>query len=378
MGDQSQLRRDAESKPDRADRRGGLKQAYARRQLLDRADHRRAGKAQRDIHQKDGGSDLDYARVDPPAEALRIVLAAKNRNRVSDQHGDRGGFHAARRRAGRAADQHQYDEDRLTDSRHGGQIERIEARGTGRDRLEQRPKDPFAERELSEIIQKEDDRGHRDQNRGGDQYHLALHTVALEAEFIRHDVLPRQKADTAHDDQKHQDDIDQRMGRIIGHRREFLSGSSHQVKAGVAESGDRMEHRHPNSPRAVVDDKNRHHDHRADQLDESSALEDELRESDDTANVRRGDRVLHRAPLAERQSLTHQHHRGRHHRDHAQSSDLDQSQDDRLTEARPIGRGVLHDQPRHTDRGGRGEQRLIKRRERSALRREGQHKDQSP
>ena len=54
----------------------------------------------------------------------------------------------------------------------------------------------------------------RDRDGSCAQNDLALHPVPPQVQPVGADIVPRQKADTAHDDQQHNVDVDQRVGYV--------------------------------------------------------------------------------------------------------------------------------------------------------------------
>ena len=75
-----------------------------------------------DIHGENGGRSSDRVFLDAPSKEMGVFLSPEHRQRIADHDGNRRGFHAARRRSGRAADQHQHDNDELRRFTHHGQI----------------------------------------------------------------------------------------------------------------------------------------------------------------------------------------------------------------------------------------------------------------
>ena len=137
-----------------------------------------------------------------------------------------------------------------------------------------------------------------------------------------------------------------------------------------------MEDGVPDTEESVVAAEGREQGKCAEELDEEGAAQDEAREPDDAADLRSRDGVLHGAALHERDFMTGQKSEGGGDRDDAESADLDQHEDDRLAEARPVGAGVLHDEAGYAHRRGRREQRLVERRPEAARRRNRQHQEQ--
>ena len=111
------------------------------------------------------------------------------------------------------------------------------------------------------------------------------------------DVIPRQKADAAHDDQQHNDDVDQRVGHVRRQGRVEGIHPSENIKARVAEGGNGVKYCHPHAPQSVVPAERRQQRESPDQLHKERSLEDEPRQAHDAAHRRSGNGILHGAAL---------------------------------------------------------------------------------
>ena len=92
----------------------------------------------------------------------------------------------------------------------------------------------------AELIALEKQKGEEQQGGGGNQDQLALQAVGPEPETVLPEVVPGEKAQTAHEDEQRDGPPDQRVAYIAG-QGGVGSAGPHQVKAGVAESGDGVE-----------------------------------------------------------------------------------------------------------------------------------------
>ena len=137
-----------------------------------------------------------------------------------------------------------------------------------------------------------------------------------------------------------------------------------------------MKYCHPHAPQTIVPAERRQQRESPDQLHKERSLEDEPRQAHDAAHRRSGNGILHGAALLQRDVSAGEHQKRYSRSDHAQPADLDQQQDDGLTEAGPVAAGVLYHQSRHADRRGGGKQRLVKRRPCAAYGGDGQHQHQ--
>lgn len=88
--------------------------------------------------------------------------------------------------------------------------------------------------------------------------------------------------------------------------------------------------------------------------------------------------LLHGAALHQADSSSREDGKGSRHRNDAQSADLDQQNNDRLAELGPIGGRVVDHQARHTNGGGRREQRIQKGRDLPIFCGDGEHQQKAP
>ena len=139
-----------------------------------------------------------------------------------------------------------------------------------------------------------------------------------------------------------------------------------------------MENGHPYAPQSIVPAERRQQRKSADQFHKERSLENKPRQAHDAAHRGSGDGVLHGAALLERDVPPGEHQERHRTGDHAQPADLDQQQNHRLAEGRPVAAGILHHQSRHADSGSGGEQCLMKRRPDPLYCGDRQHQHQRP
>ena len=294
-----------------------------------------------------------------------------------DQDGQGRRLHAAGGGAGGAAHQHQDDEDGEAAFAEGRQVGGVEAGGPGRDGLEEGRPDSLAEGRAGEFEEEEIEGGHEDKKHRGGQDDLALHPVFFQVEAAGPDVIPGQEADAADDNQGHDREIDDRVVHEGG-QGGIGGAAAHQVKAGVAESGDGVEQAVPEAlPQAELPAEGRGHDRRAQQLEDEGHLQDEAGQADDAADLGGGDGLLHGTALLQADLLAGDQGQGHGHRHHTHAADLNQQEDDGLAEAGPIGRRVLDHEARDADGGGGGEQGVGKGRALPVPGGEGQRQNQT-
>ena len=293
----TQLRRQPQCQPYRSGSGSRFIEADAQRQALRSADDRCTREGQSQIQQQDGGGVFDGGILQPAPEKLRLLPAVKYGGGIGGQHSQRRDLHAARSGAGCAAGKHQQNRDRLRGIAHLRQIRGVVAGCSRRDRLKERRQHPLACGQGGKIRQEEQDRRKHDQKRRRAQNGLALHPVSSQVQPVGADVIPRQKADAAHDDQQHNDDVDQRVGHVRRQGSVERICPPQNVKARVAEGGNGVKHRHPHAPQSVVPAEYRQQRQRADQLHKECALQDKTCQAHDAAHRRSGNGVLHGAAL---------------------------------------------------------------------------------
>ena len=122
-----------------------------------------------------------------------------------------------------------------------------------------------------------------------------------------------------------------------------------------------MEHRVPHAlPHAKLRNEHDRQQHGAHQLDQQAAPHDKARQPHHAAHMMRRNGFLHGAALHQADLFARNHGNGYRHRNHAHAADLNQYQNDRLSELRPVQCGILHHQTGDAHGGGSGEQRVGK------------------
>ena len=173
------------------------------------------------------------------------------------------------------------------------------------------------------------------------------------------DIVPCQKTNAANYDQQHDRDIDCRTAGIAGKGWIEITFCSKNVKSGVAECGYGMKHCHPDAAPSIVMAKHRQHGQCAQQFDQKRSSQDEPCQTDDSADLWRRNCILHGAALHQGDFSPGQQRKRCCYGYDAKSSDLDQYQNDHLSEAGPIASGILNNKSCDADGRGRGKQRFI-------------------
>ena len=154
---------------------------------------------------------------------------------------------------------------------------------------------------------------------------------------------------------------------------------SHQVKTGVAEGGDGVEDAVPGAAeQAVVWDKADGKQASPDALHGQHGAQDEAEHPDDAAQLGCAHGLLQKETAGEADlpacDLVERHGYG----DHPHAADLDEDQDNDLSEGAPTGGGVYGDEAGDTGGGCGGEEGGQKGRAAWAWAGEGEHEEQCP
>ena len=115
-----QLRCNTQCQSHRAYRRRCFIQAGGQWKILIYADKNASSKEQRKVHRQNGRGGFDGTAIDSAPKELGAVPLTEGRGSIGKQNCQRGGFHAACRRAGRSANEHQKDHHTLRRAGHGG------------------------------------------------------------------------------------------------------------------------------------------------------------------------------------------------------------------------------------------------------------------
>ena len=176
------------------------------------------------------------------------------------------------------------------------------------------------------------------------------------------DIAPDGKAEAADDDECHDRKIHDRIRRIAAEAAARVHIRQH-VEARVAERGDGMEHAVPQrSSKPKLRQKAEEQNERAHAFNRGCAPQDIAHEAHDTAVAvaAEGLRQNHALPQADlttegKEKQTRDGHK-------AEAADLNEQQNDGLTEHGPVRPGVDADEACDAGRGGRSEQARQKRR----------------
>ena len=115
----------------------------------------------------------------------------------------------------------------------------------------------------------------------------------IEVQPVRQDIVPYKKADAADDDEQNNYEIDKRVGDIIA---EGMIGTKlpHEVKAGIAESGNRMKDPSPDAfADAHAGNKAVGKNERSDDFHNDHGAQNKAGKPENAAVFRDGDGLLH-------------------------------------------------------------------------------------
>ncbi len=145
-------------------------------------------------------------------------------------------------------------------------------------------------------------------------------------------IIPRGESEAAEDDEQHNRDVDHRL-RDIGAQGRIGTTAAHEIETAVAESGDGMKKAVPDTSReAEIPDENGGHGGGAEKLQERGGFQDEAGQPDNSAHLCCGDGFPHGAALSETDAFAGKKKDCKGSGDNAHPADLNQHQENRLTE----------------------------------------------
>ena len=358
-----QVRGNAAGQPHRGHGRGHLEGGIQIRQILHGGEEHGGRQEQKEHHQDQGhGAQHPAVGNGPPPEG-DLLPPGQPRAQGQQQHADGNGLKAARGGAGGAADEHQDDRHGLAAVGQSALAQSVKSGGTQGDRLEQGVEPLFPQRHpaqrggVFEFFHKKEGRAAQDQRRRDEQYHLAVYAQTPPA-ALGQDILPDEKTDAPHHDQRGGGAQDQRIAVIAGQAGEGAELSPQQVKPRVAERGDRVKHRMPDAPQQA---KVRHHpdgqQRRARPLQQEGPHQGVAHHPHDPVQVVQVQGGDHDEPLGQADAPVQRKGKQGDDRHKPQAAQLDHAENDRLSEQGPLRPGIHQDQTR--DAGGRrgGKQR---------------------
>ena len=188
---------------------------------------------------------------------------------------------------------------------------------------------------IAPLAQQRPAKAEQQQTCRGRQHDFRVQAQTAETVLVPH-VAPHEKAETAEHDERHQRNVHERILRPADERLKRIVRCAHQVKACVAECRNRVEHAHCDSLRETV---MRHEP--AGQQNRSRPFDDERAEqhapcqTDNAAAVRQIKPRAHHHALVQRDRSPQDKRRNSRDGHKAESTDLNQQQDDALAEYRP-------------------------------------------
>ena len=164
-------------------------------------------------------------------------------------------------------------------------------------------------------------------------------------QFVFLHIRPSKKTKTSGNDQSHNGQIYYRVDGISC-QRGILFSDSDKIKTCIAKCGNRMENRIPDS----LSNTKIFTEHRRKlllapyKLDQDACFQDKFCQADDPSYLMGGNSFLHGTSLHQTDLSAGSYGNGYCNSHHAHTADLDQGQDDRLAELRPVGCSVMDDQ----------------------------------
>ena len=362
LGDAGQLRRDAGGEAHGAHGGGHLVGAVQVGQALHRGDHHGGDQKHKENHQGQGHGVEHLAEGDGPAPEGDLLPAPQVGPQSQQQHRHRGGLDAAGGGAGGAADEHQDGGHGLAALAQPPLADGVKAGGAEGHRLEQGVEGLFPHGHVPQggrvvvLLQEEKGRAAHNQEAGNEQHHLAVHRQPAPAAGPQ-DVLPDKEAQAADGDQR--GGGTQHDGAVLIARQagEGPEAPPQQVKARVAEGGDRVEHRPPQpAGQAEVGHQPERHEHRPRPLQQEGAHQGVAHHPHHPVHAVQVEGGHHDKPLGQADAPVKGKGDEAHHRHEAQPPQLDHCQDHHLPKQRPLRPGVHQDQPGDAAGGGGGEQ----------------------
>ena len=362
LGRPAQPRRDPRGEAHGAQGGGHLKGAVQIGQSLQRREGDRPGAEQTHHHQRQGHG-VEHPLVGHrPAPHRHLFPARQAGPEGQQQHRQRHRLDAARRGAGRAADEHQHHRQSPGTLPQPPLSQAVKARGAQRDRLEQGVEQLLPQGHGPQgggIVVLGDQREYRpqgQQSRRHSQHQLAVQGQPPPAPGPDH-VLPHKEAQASHHDE---DRRGQQDHRVVPYPRQAGKGPispAQQVEARVAEGGHRVEDPPPQPPcKAETGDEPGRQQRRTGPLQEKGPHQRPAHHPHHAVQVVQVKGGDHDEPLGQADpAVEGQGHHGDD-RHEAQPSQLDHDQDHPLAEQAPLEPGVRQDKTRHAGSRGGGEQ----------------------
>ncbi len=266
----------------------------------------------REIQHQDAARLPEHLSADAAAEAFHLFFVFQFGENGQKQHGKGGGLDSPCRGAGGPADEHQRAGEEDAPVGELGEVYGIKARRPHRDRLEQGKKAFLPGRPVGKGIPVPFQQGKQhcaaqQQHTGGHQHQLAVELVPAEGKLVLHNIRPNVKPQPSNYHQRHDYAYEKRISRHGGEGGKGL-GLPHQIKARIAEGGDRVEHRFgKSSDHPLLGTEPDSQQRSPDPLYEYGAEEDKTGHPDNAAHLGGGNRFLHHKPVAQADFPPHKH-----------------------------------------------------------------------
>ena len=199
--------------------------------------------------------------------------------------------------------------------------------------------------------------GQKDEDKGGPQHYPGVQAILFVREFFVPNVAPNHIAHAAYHDERAYGEVYERIshiGREGGERRALYA---HEVKPGIAECGDGVEHGKPYAPpRAEIGNEADHEQKRPCQLYGKGEDDYAFYQFDHAGMIYRSRRLRQDDALIQPYPPAQGEGKEGDHRHKTYAAHLDEQDNDYLPEYRPVHKRVVGDKPRHAGGGGGGEE----------------------
>ena len=201
--------------------------------------------------------------------------------------------------------------------------------------------------------------------------------IPSELQTITADIIPHNKTKSADNNQRHDHQIYNPVIIII-YQRAVLPLPSHQIKTGIAESGDGVEYPIINSPsHSQLGNEPQSQQNRPGSLKNHSSQNNLPGQSYHSANLKRVDAFLHQSPLLQSDFSSQNNGEKNADGDKSKTANLNHGKDYQLAKDRPVGPGIINNQTCHAGSAGCCKQAFQKRSRRSAFAGNRQHQKQA-
>ena len=303
--------------------------------------------------------------VNAAAEDLGVLPAGDHAGHRDQNYAEGGHLNATAGAAGGCTDEHEHAEHALGDGTHGGQINRVKARGSGADGLEHAVHDLVACSHAAQggrVVPFQEGKAHgaaHDQQDGAEQNHLGVDGQMVGFAPLAQ-VVPDQKAQAAGNNQEHDNALYIPVGGVA-HQAHIALGAAQNVETGVAEGGDGQKDRDKDAFGPVLRNKDGQQQQKAKTFKEGGQFHDHQQKPPGLRHVGGADGFAGELHGAEAHPPAQSQREEAGQRNKAQAADLDQTDHHRLAKQGEALVGVQHNKAGYAGGTGGGEESLHRR-----------------